>query len=170
MHEKAKRFFNTIPEGIGIHGTDLASGKEISRKGFKARRGEDKKIHYVYVPGLHGGSLQLTKRNLLLHAEFPINAHAFKHTRSHRNFREVITGNKDYNKPAVVLFRPLEPIGTSTATRWEFSTHDIPADHILGVVPLDLSKNNPVDTYRSVRNFLVQKLRQSSEPQSPAQG
>ncbi len=161
MKERVRQIFQSLPpEGVAIHGTNLARAKRIQQEGFQPqhlhpRMPVDETHYFVQPPnfnptyaGEHIQDLRQRFRDALLkYAQRAITEPKYK-----------VGDEMDDNIPALVVFKPLQRFDMSLIANnvAPFSIHNkekrnIPPQNIYGIIPVPIymgSNELILDTFR----------------------
>lgn len=169
MRERVREIFSQLPpEGIAIHGTNLARAKCIKQEGFVAKKGPVSDDGHFYF-AVHPTDIPTNNLRQFLRAIRFVylrygTSYAFDATHTTYALKDYPVESRT---PALIVFKPIieRPPRNLSFVRKE--PKDIPADHIIGVIPLELEGNNTKKTFRSILQLLEEKqVMHFSKPQS----
>lgn len=161
MRERVREIFSQLPpEGIALHGTNLARAKCIEQEGFVAEKGpvtDADDGHFYFA--VHPTDIPTYNLRQFLRAIRSVylkygTSYAFDATHRTYAFKDYPVESK---APALVVFKPITerlPRNLSFARK---EPNDIPADHIIGVIPLEVEGNSTKKTFRSILQLLEEK-------------
>lgn len=173
MRERVRQIFKNLPpEGVAIHGTNLARAKLIAENGFDTaqmlRRDLEGKIFYIVQPP----SIQMAPRTLLTTARGKSSVNiavnlAVSH--SHKAVNQPVyrfgQNGPDNETQALVVFRPVRvfdnldsPENWHNTTEVTYESDPIPKERIYGIVRVKKSSQKmDSEIMRDILKLLSEK-------------
>lgn len=181
MSERLAHILKSLPpEGIAIHGTNLANAKDIQNHGFSRTNKVGKKCyaHYYFVqpPATEAKpDVPELMDNIEYDAQTAIYTYAIK--AKNKAVYHKPDNPEESNIPALVVFLPLRPARNlpdehPSYSRQDSEDNNIPPENILGYISLDNLKRNKNETIKYALKGVYKLMRRKGiidfgAPQQP---